>query len=50
MSEQQFSEQGPKIVQTDNDAINGQDKCPKCGAKVSPKQKFCPECGHKLYE
>ena len=24
-----------------------QGKCPKCGADVSSKSKFCPECGAK---
>ncbi|MFA6530102.1 MAG: zinc ribbon domain-containing protein [Candidatus Micrarchaeia archaeon] len=23
-------------------------KCPKCGAKLEPDAKFCPECGYKL--
>ena len=24
--------------------------CPKCGAEVSGKAKFCPECGEALFE
>ena len=37
-----------KIIKTDVGAKNGQDKCPKCGAEVSAKSKFCPECGFKI--
>ena len=37
---------GPKIVQTDEGAKDGQTKCPKCGAKVTGK--FCTECGTKI--
>ena len=31
-STSQSSEQGPKVVQTDKNAKDGQSKCPKCGA------------------
>ena len=28
--------------------VHQKGKCPACGAEISGKSKFCPECGEKL--
>ena len=53
MSEDQISEQGPRIVNTDEGSINGQDKCPKCGAtdislNVNTGMLRCNFCRHEF--
>lgn len=35
-------------LQEELSAIDASSKCPKCGTKISPNQKFCQSCGCNL--
>lgn len=37
-------------LQAELNKIEGANKCPDCGGKITPNQKFCQGCGRKLEE